>query len=36
MHPDVVVQGAVVCRGIGTEQAIPVHYLALYDPAFVH
>ena len=36
MHPDVIVQSAVVCQGIGTEQAIPVHYLALYDPAFVH
>ena len=35
MHPDVVVQGAVVGRGVRAEWAIPVHYLPLYDPAFV-
>ena len=35
MHPDVVVQGAVICRGVGAEQAIPVCHLPLYDPAFV-
>ena len=35
MHPDVVVQGAVICQGIGAERAIPVCHLALYDPAFV-
>ena len=36
MHPDVVVQGAVICRGVGAERAIPVRHLALYDPAFVN
>ena len=35
MHPDVVVQGAVIGRGVGAERAIPVHHLPLYDPAFV-
>ena len=35
MYPDVVVQGAVICRGIGAERAIPVCHLPLYDPAFV-
>ena len=35
MHLDVVVQGAVICRGVGAEQAIPVRHLPLYDPAFV-
>ena len=35
MHPDVVVQSVVICRGVGAEQAIPVRHLALYDPAFV-
>ena len=35
MHPDVVVQGAVIGRGIGAERAIPVRHLPLYDPAFV-
>ena len=35
MHTDVVVQSAVVCGGVGTEQAVPVRYLPLYDPAFV-
>ena len=34
MHPDVVVQGAVIGRGIGTEQAIPVCHLPLHVPAF--
>ena len=36
MHPDVVVQGAVICGGVGAERAIPVCHLPLYDPAFVH
>ena len=36
VHPDVVVQGAVIGRGIGTERAIPVCHLPLYDPAFVN
>ena len=35
VHPDVVVQGAVICRGVGAERAIPVCHLPLYDPAFV-
>ena len=35
VHPDVVVQGAVIGRGVGTEQAIPVCHFPLYDPAFV-
>ena len=35
MHPDVVVQGAVICRGVRAERAIPVGHLPLYDPAFV-
>ena len=35
MHPDVVVQGAVICGGIGAERAVPVRHLPLYDPAFV-
>ena len=35
MHLDVVVQGAVICRCVGAERAIPVCHLALYDPAFV-
>ena len=35
VHPDVVVQGVVIGRGIGTERAIPVCHLPLYDPAFV-
>ena len=35
VHPDVVVQGAVIGRGIGAERAIPVRHLPLYDPAFV-
>ena len=34
MHPDVVVQGAVIGRGVGTEQAIPVCHLPLHVPAF--
>ena len=36
VHPDVVVQGAVIGEGIGAERAIPVCHLPLYDPAFVH
>ena len=36
MHPDVVVQGAVIRGGIGAEWAVPVRHLPLYDPAFVH
>ena len=35
MHLDVVVQGAVICRGIGAERAIPMCHLPLYDLAFV-
>ena len=35
MHLDVVVQGAVICRGVGAERAIPMCHLPLYDPAFV-
>ena len=27
VHPDVVVQGAVISRGVGTERAIPVSHL---------
>ena len=36
MHPDVVVQGAVIGGSIRAERAIPVRHLPLYDPAFVH
>ena len=36
VHPDVVVQGLVVCRGIGTERTIPVCDLPLDDPASVN
>ena len=36
VHPDVVVQGAVIGGGIGAKQAIPVCNLPLYDLAFVH
>ena len=35
MHPDVVVQGAVVGRGVRAERAIPVCDFTLDDPAFV-
>ena len=35
VHPDVVVQGAVIGGGIGAEWAIPVRHLPLYNPAFV-
>ena len=35
VHLDVVVQGAVILRGIGAERAIPVRHLPLYDPAFI-
>ena len=35
VHLDVVVQGAVILRGVGAERAIPVRHLPLYDPAFV-
>ena len=35
MHSDVVVQGAVICGDVGTERAVPLHYLPLYDLAFV-
>ena len=35
VHSDVVVQGAVVSGGIGTEWAVPMHHLPLYVPAFV-
>ena len=36
VHPDMVVQGAVIGGGVGAERAIPVCHLPLYDPAFVH
>ena len=35
VHLDVVVQGAVICGGVGAERAIPVCHLPLDDPAFV-
>ena len=35
MHPDVVVQGAVIRGGVGAERAVPMRHLPLYDPAFV-
>ena len=35
VHPDVVVQGVVIGRGVGAERAIPVCHLPLYDLAFV-
>ena len=35
MHLDVVVQGAVICGGVGAEWAIPMCHLPLYNPAFV-
>ena len=35
VHPDVVVQGAVIGGGIGAEWAIPMRHLPLYDLAFV-
>ena len=35
MHSDVVVQGAVVSGGVGTERAVPMRHLPLYVPAFV-
>ena len=35
VHPDVVVQGVVIGRGVGAEWAIPVRHLPLYNPAFV-
>ena len=35
MHPDVVVQGAVICGGVGVERAVPVRHLPLYNLAFV-
>ena len=35
VHPDVVVQGAVIGRGVGTEWAIPVCHFPMYDPAFI-
>ena len=35
VHPDVVVQGAVIGGGVGAERAIPMCHLSLYDPAFV-
>ena len=34
MHPDVVVQGAVIGRGVGTEWAIPLCHLPLHVSAF--
>ena len=36
VHLDMVVQGAVIGGGVGTEWAIPVRHLPLYDLAFVH
>ena len=36
VHLDVVVKGPVVCRGIGTEWAIPVCDIPLDDPASVN
>ena len=36
VHPDMVVQGAMIGGGVGAERAIPVRHLPLYDPAFVH
>ena len=36
VHPNVVVQGAVIGEGIGAEWAIPVCHLPLYNQAFVH
>ena len=35
VHLDVVVQGAVICGGIGAEWAIHMCHLPLDDPAFV-
>ena len=35
VHPDVVVQGAVVSGGVGAEWAVPMCHLPLYVPAFV-
>ena len=35
VHQDVVIQGAVICQGVGAERAIPVCHLPLDDPAFV-
>ena len=35
VHPDVVVQGAVIGGGVGAEWAIPVHHLPLYNSVFV-
>ena len=35
VHTDVVVQGAVIGRAVGTERAIPMCHFPLYDPAFV-
>ena len=35
MHPDVVVQGVVICGGIGAERPVPMRHFPLYDPAFV-
>ena len=35
VHPDVVIQGAVICQGVGAKRAIPVHHLPLENLAFV-
>ena len=35
VHLDVVIQGAVICRGIGAERAIPIRHLPLENLAFV-
>ena len=36
VHADVVVQGPVICRCVGTERAIPIRHLTLNDLAFVN
>ena len=35
VHPDVVIQGAVICWGIGAEWAIPICHLPLENLAYV-
>ena len=35
VHPDVVVQGVVIGRGVGAERAIPMCHFPLYYLAFV-
>ena len=36
VHPDVVVQGPVICRRVRTEWAIPIHHVTLNDLASVN